>query len=145
MKTIFVFILLFVFIGVSAPINHRSKIKRIAYIEVGAVEQPDYILKSIIEVESSGREKIINKKEQAYGLLQIRKQMIIEANNIAGYNKYHLRDALSRKKSIEIWYLVQHHRNPNYDLCKACLIWNGVGKTSRIYHKKVLMQLNKFL
>jgi hypothetical protein len=118
---------------------------RQGFIQIGEICQPDYILESIIQIESSGREKVINKKEQAYGILQIRKQMIQEANNIVGHRKYRLKDALDRQKSIEIYYLVQKSRNPEYDLKKVCYIWNGVGKTSKIYFNRVQTNLMKLL
>jgi hypothetical protein len=116
-------------------------------IQIGEIIQPDYILQSIIMIESSGREKVINKKEQAFGILQIRKSMIREANDLSGYRKYRLKDALSRQKSIEIWYLVQSHRNPDYDLKTACKVWNGCGKEQKmiIYFTKVEKQLKKLL
>ena len=95
--------------------------------------------------ESSFREKVINKKEQAYGIIQITQETIDEANDIIGYEKYKLEDGLERQKSIEIWYLVQKHRNPDYDIKKACLIWNGYGKSSEKYYQKVSQYLEKLI
>ena len=148
MKTIFVFILLFVFIGVSAPINHKSKIKRIAYIEVGPIEQPDYILKSFKFIESSYREKVIGDNGKAYGCLQFHQARVDDINEIVGYKKYTLKDALIETRATEMWYVYMAHKNPTYNLERACLLWNGKWDDPdkiKKYFDKITKQLSKLL
>jgi hypothetical protein len=118
---------------------------RTAYVIAGKIERPDYILQAIIQVESSGDPLAYNKKEQAIGLLQIRKPTLDEFNDIVGYRKYRLKDCWDRQISIEIYRTVQRHRNPQYDLKKALIVWNGKGKTSDRYYRKVQKQLNKLI
>lgn len=87
-------------------------------------ERYNRLLNIIIIMESSYNEKAINKKEKAVGLLQIKHIMMQEANNIIGYEKYKLEDRLNKKKSLEIFKIIQTKYNPMYDLKKGCMLWN---------------------
>lgn len=70
-------------------------------------------------------EKIINKTEDAAGVLQIRPIMVKEVNRIIGYQKYKLTDRFSFEKSLEMFYIFQDYWNPDYDPEKAARLWNG--------------------
>ena len=100
-----------------------------------------------IWAESRGDSLAYNKKEQAAGLLQIRPVMIRGVNNIlreqGNPKRFKLADRWSAEKSKEIWGIVMDARNPEYDIRKACLIWNGRGKAgtgSKRYYSIVQKQ-----
>ena len=61
-------------------------------------------------------EKAINKKEDAVGVMQIRKIMVLDANRIIGFCKFCFSDRYNFLKSLEIFYIIQDHYNPEYDL-----------------------------
>ena len=115
-------------ISVYAPIlKHFHK----GYIEVGQVSNTDYILQSIIQVESAGDSLAYNKKEKAAGIIQIRPVIIKDVNQILRKQgskiRYRLKDRFNPRKSIEIYYVIQRHYSPSYDLKKVCKKWNGTG------------------
>ena len=91
-----------------------------------------------------------NKKELARGILQIRPVMVREVNSILGHKKYKPKDAYNKTKALEMWYIIQKHHNPTYDLKRMCLVWNGVpnkknASRSKDYYKKVQRELKKLL
>ena len=106
----------------------------------------DTVLLSFIRLESNFNEKAVNPVTGARGILQILPVMVAEANRlqtIYGHSTvYTWDDAWDAQRSIEMWYLVQEHHNPQYDLQKACQIWFGRGvqydgMTWREYHQKI--------
>lgn len=106
----------------------------------------DTVLLSFIRLESNFNEKAVNPVTGARGILQILPVMVAEANRLQAIHGkslvYTWDDAWDVAKSIEIWYLVQGHHNPDYDLQRACQIWFGRGvqydgMTWREYHEKV--------
>lgn len=96
---------------------------------------PEKLVQAFAIVESSNREKIRNKSSGASGIIQIMPIMIDEANRLSGYDKYCLDDRFDKEKSFEIFHLVMRHKNPEYDLAKACHLWNPNGSTE--YTKKI--------
>ena len=91
----------------------------------------DPILLSFMWYESKYDVNAEQTVTKARGVLQILPIMIEEANRLRSLQKSSIRytwdDAWSVEKSIEIWYLVQNHHNPNYNLQEACKIWFGRG------------------
>ena len=91
----------------------------------------DTTLLSFMWYESRYDSTAVNPVSKARGVLQILPIMIEEANRLQRLKKsdtyYTWDDAWSVQKSIEIWYLVQNHHNPNYDIQEACKIWFGRG------------------
>jgi hypothetical protein len=94
------------------------------------------LLRAIIQVESQGRPDVINFREQAIGLLQIRDVMLKEVNRIAGYEKYTVKDCLDSLRSIEMFWVVQDYQNPSGDYYTGARLWNGKSKRN-LYWKKI--------
>jgi hypothetical protein len=106
----------------------------------------DSLFNAVAMVESSGNPKAINKKEMAYGLVQVRQIRINDYYQHTGV-RYTLKDMLdsSRAKEVFIYYA-----NANYKLGDQYIIrsWNGgphaMHKKKTIkYYNKVLQQLKK--
>ena len=92
----------------------------------------ELILNSIIYIESRGDHNAYNQKENAVGILQIRPIMLKQANKIIGFEKFLLYDRWDKEKSIEIFWTIQDHFNPELSLEQACHIWNaGIFNKSR--------------
>jgi hypothetical protein len=64
-------------------------------------------------------------RENAVGILQIRPIMVRACNQIAGYNKYTLKDRNDSIKSVEMFFLFQDRHNLEYNFERACYLWNG--------------------
>lgn len=105
------------------------------------------VMEAIIQVESEGDAKA--KSGKYIGAMQIAPILVQECNNILKQRnikkRYSLRDRYSKKKSKEMFLLIQSHHNPNNDIEKAIRSWNGgmrysVRATNR-YYKKVMAAL----
>lgn len=83
------------------------------------------VLLSIMEEESRFQPDVINKSENAVGLLQIRPIMIREVNRLIGEERFTNTDRKDLYKSVEIFVIYQNHFNPEWDLEKAARLWNG--------------------
>lgn len=105
------------------------------------------VILAIADVESGYNEKIVSPCGKFVGYLQISKVMIDDCNNIAKYKKFTYNDRFSKKKSIEIFYFVQSHYNPENNVEKAIRLWKGgtgyTVKSTNTYYKKVLNKLKK--
>jgi hypothetical protein len=106
------------------------------YLERSEAIRDDRLLLAIIKIESNGNPSVINWKEQAMGLLQIRPCMLKEVNRIVGYEKYSTKDCLDSLRSIEIYRVVQAYYNPTNDLKTGAILWNGKSKLN-LYWKRV--------
>jgi hypothetical protein len=106
------------------------------YLERPEAIRDDRLLLAIIKIESNGDPSVINWKEQAMGLLQIRPCMLKEVNRIVGYEKYSTKDCLDSLKSIEMYQLIQSRYNPTNDFKTGAILWNGKSKLN-LYWKKV--------
>lgn len=104
---------------------------------------PEKLVQALAFVESSNRENAKNKSSGASGILQLMPIMVKEANRLVGYDKYTLSDRFSKEKSFEIFHVIMKHKNPNYDLAKACYIWNPNGDTE--YTKRVEEVYNELI
>ena len=95
------------------------------------------VINAIIQTESEGNSKAINKSGNCVGILQITGICVKEANAILkskGLSKrYTLSDRLNPEKSKEIFILIQEKYNPEKDFVKACRIWNE----GPYYNKKI--------
>ena len=145
MKLSLSILFLFVFLDSFCPVPKR--IKHIGYVEVGHISQPDYLLQSIVHVESGGDSLAYNKKERAAGILQIRPVMVRDANRILRQNgsklRFKLKDRFNPSKSIQIYYIIQSHYKPA-NVFEYTQIWNGTSR-KRDYYNKVVSQLSKLL
>ena len=102
------------------------------------VARYDPIVTSFMFVESGFRKDTVNSLN-AGGILQIRPEMIQEANRILKLKgralKYILDDRLDSAKSVNIWYTVQNYWNPRYELKRAARIWNP--KADERYYQRI--------
>jgi len=116
-------------------------------IEKPEKEKKDVLLKAIMYVESNYNSRAMNHKENAVGILQIRPIMIREVNRILALkgdnHRFTLSDRTDSIKSVQIWYIIQEHHNPDYDLECAAKVWNGK-KMSQKYWKKVENSLIRY-
>ena len=121
-------------------------------VEVKSVVDLAPLIEAMIWVESRDNDSAYNKREDAVGCLQIRPIMLRECNRILELQKiekrYTLEDRWSRKKSVQIFYVVNnyHHENATYE--EIARAWNGgpnwaqKGGTKR-YWNKVQSKLKK--
>ncbi len=123
-------------------------------IESTAVEETDEIdlmdsdnqwkpvIDALIQVESNGKSNAV--KGASVGVLQITPVLVAECNNILKKKKskkrFRLSDRLSKKKSIEMFLLIQSWFNPKHNIELAIRSWNGgmhysVEKTQKYFDK----------
>jgi len=135
MKKLFCFITVLLMLWLmtlraNAPPNNCLVIPAGERIGIYGLKDPTLI--AFMRLESKFKERAVNQRTGARGILQITPVMIREVNKICKrYSKtwkYTWADAWSPEKSIEIWYIVQTVKNPNYDLEKAVKIWFGTGR-----------------
>jgi hypothetical protein len=92
----------------------------------------DPLARSVAYYESCFNPYAVNKKSGARGLMQITKIMIKEVNKVCQKTglpkRYTWNDAYDPLKSIEIWWIIQNHKNPEYFPDRACRIWFGTGR-----------------
>lgn len=96
-------------------------------------KEEDLLLKAIMYVESNYDVKIVNHKEDAVGILQIRPIAVREVNRILTLQqesdyRFSLDDRIDSLKSVQMWYIIQEYHNPEYDPMLAARIWNGGSK-----------------
>lgn len=87
-------------------------------------ERKERIIKAISKVESEYNPLAHNKKEDARGLLQIRKIMVKEINLYTPYSLSH-KDCWDSIVSIEAFTAYQDQFNPDWEPEKAAKLWNG--------------------
>ena len=106
------------------------------------------LITAIATVESELNEKAVS--GDCVGYLQIRPLLIKECNNILkkknSKKRYSLSDRFSKKKSIEMFYLIQEKFNPSHNVERALWVWNAgpyskkrptkyINKVMKAYHK----------
>lgn len=89
---------------------------------------------ALIEVESGGDSTCIGMANDV-GILQITPICVREVNRILGMQIYVLSDRYSVKKSLEMFNIIQHHKNPQLDIHLAAKIWNPRAPES--YYEKI--------
>lgn len=116
-------------------------------IEVVRVEKErvnwDKLIEAIIWRESNGNNKVVNRKTNAVGCLQITPIYLKQCNRIVGYEKYKLSDRYSRVKSIEMFNLYQDYFNSNKDLHLAIKLHNPRANYS--YHRDIEKKYRELL
>ena len=104
----------------------------------------DPMLYSFMAVESNFDTDTVNSLGYG-GILQIGSEMISECNRILGLKgsplKYVLEDRLDSTKSVEIWYLIHSWHNKEYELNRACKIWNPLADSR--YYTRILKHLKQ--
>ena len=113
------------------------------------------LINAMIMVESKGDELAIGKNGD-YGVLQIRKIMVEECNNILrskNINKYYAHnDAFNKDKSIEMFHIIADKYAPDGDYEKMARIWNGgpsahiryVTKNDQVIENKYYIRTNDY-
>ena len=107
------------------------------------------IINAIIEVESAGNAKAVDKSGKSCGVLQITPILVKECNRILELKKsskrYTLDDRFSVSKSKEMFLLFQSYFNPKNDVEFAIRSWNGglnyTRKATQKYFEKVMSRL----
>ena len=93
---------------------------------------------ALIQVESEGNPKAIGKKNDV-GVLQITPIFVKEVNRIVGEKKFTLDCRTDRRKSLEMFDILQSHYNPDKDIDKAIRLHNP--KASQSYRMKIMKQM----
>lgn len=99
----------------------------------------DPLLYSFQSVESSFDTDTVNRLGYT-GVLQIGQEMTDEANRLCEMYGNPVRftfpeSALDSMQSVQIWYIVQDYWNPQYNMRKACRIWNPLASIN--YYNKI--------
>jgi hypothetical protein len=109
----------------------------------------DNLIKAISAVESKGNPRAVSGKH--VGILQISPIVVDDCNRINKLKKSKKRftygDRYSVKKSIEMFWIIQHFYNKELNVEKAIRLWNGgTGYTkagTQKYYNKVRKELEK--
>ena len=87
------------------------------------------VIDAIIEVESEGNAKAVDKSGKSCGILQITPVLVQECNRILEKRnhrkRYTMKDRFSVKKSKEMFILYQSFYNPKNSVEQAIRSWNG--------------------
>jgi hypothetical protein len=95
---------------------------------------------ALIQGEAGGKDNAWGTKNDT-GWLQITPILVKEVNRLQSDRRYTMNDALNRKRSIEMYNIIQGYYNPEKDLHLALKIWNPKAPLS--YHKKVQAEYEK--
>lgn len=106
------------------------------------------LITAIATVESELNEKAVS--SDCVGYLQIRPLLVKECNDILkkkdSKKRYALNDRFSKKKSIEMFYLIQEKFNPSHNIERALWVWNAgpyAKKRPTKYINKVMKEYHK--
>ena len=107
------------------------------------------VIDAIIEVESEGNAKAVDKSGKSCGILQITPILVEECNRILSLKKsskrYTMNDRFSVKKSKEMFLLFQSFYNPKNSIELAIRSWNGgmnyTLKGTQKYFEKVMSKM----
>ena len=107
------------------------------------------VIDAIIDVESEGNAKAVDRSGKSCGILQITPVMVKECNRIQAKRKskkrYSLEDRFSVRKSKEMFVLFQSFYNPQNSIERAIRLWNGgIGYSKRAtqkYFEKVMSKM----
>jgi hypothetical protein len=107
------------------------------------------VINAIIQVESEGNAKAIDKSGKSCGIMQITPGHVRECNRILKLRKskkrYEMNDRFSVSKSKEMFLLFQSFYNPKNSVEQAIRSWNGgMGYTKRgtqKYFEKVMSKM----
>lgn len=97
---------------------------------------------ALAEVESEYETQVVNPKVKATGLLQITEIFVKEANRIKGEEIYSMEDAKDPVKSVEIFHVVNSHRNPEQLISKAIQLHNPTA--GKWYEKRIRQEIRRF-
>ena len=106
-------------------------------------------IEAIIEVESEGNAKAVDKSGKSCGILQITPVLVKECNRILKLRKstrrYTMSDRFSAGKSKEMFLLYQSFYNPHNSVEQAIRSWNGgmryTKRGTQRYFEKVMSKM----
>ena len=109
------------------------------------------VINAIIEVESEGNPKAVDKSGKSCGIMQITPILVKECNRILSLRKsskrYSMKDRFSVNKSKEMFLLYQSFYNPKNDVELAIRSWNGginfTKRGTQRYYNKVMSKMKK--
>ena len=109
------------------------------------------VINAIIEVESEGNPKAVDKSGKSCGCMQITPILVKECNRILSLRKsskrYSMKDRFSVNKSKEMFLLYQSFYNPKNDVELAIRSWNGginfTKRGTQRYYNKVMSKMKK--
>ena len=109
------------------------------------------VINAIIEVESEGNPKAVDKSGKSCGIMQITPILVKECNRILNLRKsskrYSMKDRFSVNKSKEMFLLYQSFYNPKNDVELAIRSWNGgmnfTKRGTQRYYNKVMSKMKK--
>lgn len=150
MKWIKRFVLISLMLLIKISVGLEQLPAELGLIEKLEPEKEDVLLRAVMTIESNCNSMVINHKENAVGILQIRPIMIKEVNRILTLQgddrRFVLNDRVDSLKSVQVWYIVQKYHNPDYNPKRAARVWNGksekYGGVSPYYWTKVEKELN---
>lgn len=134
------------------PTKIEVKVVEPTFVKPTYTLDVDPLIQAMIMVESEGNDSAYHKGEKAAGCLQIRPIMVREVNRILKIQKseleYTLEDRWSRKKSIEMFHIVNGYHNKNSTYEEIARAWNGgpnwfKKSLTKRYWKRVQKQLKK--
>lgn len=135
--------------GFSKDVNNKIELVQKKEKENTKGNSWDKLIQAIIYVESKGNDNA--KHGSSVGALQITPIAVAQCNQIllARRSKKHytLSDRFSRKKSIEMFNLIQEYFNPKKSIEKAIRLWNSGNnysvKRTQNYYNKVMSKFRK--
>ena len=109
------------------------------------------VIEAIIQVESGGNPKAVDKSGKSCGIMQITPVCVQECNRILQIRKskkhYTLNDRFNVEKSKEMFLLLQSFYNPTHDIEQAIRSWNGgmhyTKRSTQRYYEKVRSKMRQ--
>lgn len=126
--------------GIISAIAGTSSYKKTIYIPFAPQYRPyEALWQAQGYIESSNRDSALNRKELAYGRMQIRGIRLKDYEQRTGKH-YTLEDCFNEKTTREIWfyYVSKFHYTDIDGFCKE---WNGRGEGYKEYTQKVKKRL----
>jgi hypothetical protein len=94
-------------------------------VNATSVDIKKRLVQSIAYVESGNDSQKVSNCGKYVGILQISKVLVDDCNRIIGEKKYKYEHRYDEQTSVEMFYIIQNHYNPSWDIEKAIRIWNG--------------------
>lgn len=98
----------------------------------------EIFIQALIQVESEGKADAVGTKNDV-GILQITPIYVKDVNRILGEKRYTLSCRTDKRKSLEMFEILQNHYNPDKDIEKAIKLHNP--KAPQSYCIKIMNQI----
>ena len=133
-------ILVALFIVSSCNVNYYKEVTR-KEIKKEIKQKPsewDIFVQALIQVESEGKEDAVGTKNDV-GILQITPIFVKDVNRILGEKRYTLSCRTDKRKSLEMFEILQGHYNPSKSIDKAIKLHNP--RAGQSYRIKIMNQM----